>query len=71
MPQYQHDKPHTNPGQHRNGKTKGGGLTADERIAFNDWKKDYHANLAETEMKSRGLKYERELNQKNRRFFIR
>jgi RHS repeat-associated protein len=54
MPQQHHDKPHTNPGQHPFGKTKGGGLTTSERTSFNDWKKEFHAHLAEDELNSRG-----------------
>jgi hypothetical protein len=54
MPGKHHDKPHTNPGQHPFGKKKGGGLTLDERAAFNKWKQEYWKNQAEAELKSRG-----------------
>ncbi|CAM4077027.1 RHS repeat-associated core domain-containing protein [Flavobacterium branchiophilum] len=53
MPAKHHDKKHTNPGQHPNGKKKGGGLTDAERKAFNNWKKEYFAHLASEEKKRR------------------
>lgn len=56
MPAKHHDKAHTNPGQHPFGKRRGGGLTASERQAFNNWRKEYHANLAETEINNRKVK---------------
>ncbi|WP_303848890.1 DUF6531 domain-containing protein [Apibacter mensalis] len=56
MPQKHHDKPHTNPGQHPYGKKKGGGLTVDERAAFDNWRKEYHAYLAKKELEARGIK---------------
>ncbi|WP_422091459.1 RHS repeat-associated core domain-containing protein [Tenacibaculum ovolyticum] len=56
MPAQHHDKPHTNPGQHPFGKKKGGGLSDAERKAFGNWRKEYHANLAETELNKRGIK---------------
>ena len=56
MPAKHHDKPHTNPGQHPFGKKKGGGLTKAERDAFDNWGKEYHAHLAETELNKRGIK---------------
>jgi RHS repeat-associated protein len=54
MPAKHHDKPHTNPGQHPFGKTKGGGLTQAQRDAFNRWKQEYWMNRAEAEMNKRG-----------------
>jgi hypothetical protein len=54
MPGKHHDKPHTNPGQHPFGKTKGGGLTLDERARFNKWKQEFWKNQAEAELQSRG-----------------
>jgi RHS repeat-associated protein len=54
IPAKHHDKPHTNPGQHPFGKKKGGGLTPDERVAFNRWKQEYWKNQAETELNARG-----------------
>jgi RHS repeat-associated protein len=54
MPAKHHDKPHTNPGQHPFGKKKGGGLTADERAAFNRWKQEYWKQQADAELKARG-----------------
>ncbi|WP_318580830.1 RHS repeat-associated core domain-containing protein [Flavobacterium columnare] len=56
MPAKHHDKKHTNPGQHPFGKTKGGGLTKAERDAFDNWRKEYHTHLAETELNKRGIK---------------
>lgn len=56
MPQKHHDKPHTNPGQHPYGKKKGGGLTVDERAAFDNRRKEYHAYLAKKELEARGIK---------------
>ena len=53
MPAKHHDKKHTNPGQHPNGKKKGGGLTEAERKAFNNWKKEFFAHLASEEKKRR------------------
>jgi RHS repeat-associated protein len=53
MPQKHHDKPHTNPGQHPFGKRKGGGLTANERTAFNRWKQEYWKHQASTELTAR------------------
>jgi len=56
MPSKHHDKPHTNPGQHPFGKRKGGGLTKAERKAFNNWRKEFYADLAEKELNKRGVK---------------
>jgi len=55
MPAKHHDKPHTNPGQHPFGKTKGGGLSSDERKDFDNWRKDYHAAQAKGELEKRGI----------------
>ncbi|TXI13345.1 MAG: hypothetical protein E6Q66_10085 [Pedobacter sp.] len=54
MPAQHHDKPHTNPGQHPFGKKKGGGLTTDERTAFNRWKQEFWKDQADSELKARG-----------------
>jgi len=56
MPAQHHDKPHTNPEQHPFGKNKGGCLSDAERKGFGNWRKEYHANLAETELNKRGIK---------------
>jgi len=56
MPEKHHDKPHTNPGQHPFGKKKGAGLTKSERRAFNNWRKEFYAHLAEQELNKRGIK---------------
>ena len=55
MPAKHHDKPHTNPGQHPNGKKKGGGLTGSERTAFNNWKKEFWKSQAEQALKKKGV----------------
>ncbi|PUZ25428.1 hypothetical protein DCC81_14145 [Chitinophaga parva] len=57
LPGKHHDKPHVNPGQHPFGKKKGGGLTADERAAFNKWKQEYWKSQAATELNNRGIAF--------------
>lgn len=63
MPAQHHDKKHTNANtsngrseQHPNGKKTGGGLTATERKAFNNWRKEFYAHLAQEEINNRKKK---------------
>ncbi|EWH11451.1 hypothetical protein KLA_15680 [Cellulophaga geojensis KL-A] len=56
MPEKHHNKSHTNPGQHPFGNKKGAGLATNERRAFNKWRKEFYAHLAEQELNKRGIK---------------